>query len=360
MLHAFYADNKMTFLTFILMPVFFLLSCLYLFILAVIKLLYRFHILRSYRFKGCVISVGNITMGGSGKTPLVHYLADYLSRYRRVLILLRGYRRPKKPASVGKDTFYKFGDEASMLMDVFEGGRCQVIAERNRTRSLKSMEEKGFNGIVILDDGFQHWRVMRDFDIVVIDAAKPFGNRMVLPAGQLREDLGALKRADCICLSRCNEVSPDKLADLKDYLLQKAESAIFIETIHQNIALKSLKNTDLVELEYLKGKKVCLFCGIANPYSFLASVERLGAQVVEKRFFSDHHEYSKEEARCLVRMCMDAKASVLITTEKDAQRLAGFFAGTDTGIEVFALKIAIKVIEGEEVLHERLNALCAV
>ncbi len=352
----FYADNKMTFLSFFLMPVLFPLSCLYRIILFIIKFLYRVHILKIYRPKSSVVSVGNVTLGGSGKTPFVAYLADYIGARRPVLVLLRGYKKPNARGFLGSDAFYKFGDEASMLMNSL-GHHCQVVADYDRLRQVKLLEAAGFKGVIILDDGFQHWKIERDFDIVVIDVTNPFGNKMVLPAGQLREGLGALERADCICLSRCDEAAPEKLEALNCFLSKKAPSAVFIKTIHQNVALRSLKTGDEIGLEHVKGKRVCLFCGIANPRSFVASVKRLGAQVAVSKFFPDHHEYDKNEAESLIKMCLDQRVSVLVTTDKDAQRLCGFFAHVEAGIDIFVLKIAIKIIEGQEVLYERINSL---
>lgn len=356
MMRVFYAENKMTLLSFLLMPVFLFLSCLYAFFLFVIKLFYQCHIFKSYRPQAHVVSVGNITMGGSGKTPLVAYLADYLSRYQDVAILLRGYKRPKSRKSLGSADYYSFGDEAGMLCQDL-GRRCKVLVGKDRVHNVQILEERGFRGMIILDDGFQHWRLERDFDIAVVDVTNPFGNKMLLPAGPLREALGALKRADCICLSRCDEVSPERLSGLCHFLSARVPDILMIKALHESRAVWSLKTREIFGLDIVRNKRVGLFCGIANPYSFLKSVERLGANVVMKKFFSDHHEYGGGDVASLLKSCSDLGISVMMTTEKDAQRLSGFFSKTQTGADVFVLKIAIKIIEGQEALHERLNTL---
>ncbi|MFH1691411.1 MAG: tetraacyldisaccharide 4'-kinase [Candidatus Omnitrophota bacterium] len=355
-MHAFYAENKMTLLSFFLMPVLLLASCLYAFFLFLIKLFYHLNIFKSYRPKAIVVSVGNITMGGSGKTPLVAYLADYLSDRHKVVILLRGYKKPKTFKSLGSDGYYSSGDEAGMLIQNL-GQRCKVVADKNRLRCVQVLEDQGFCGTFILDDGFQHWRLKRDFDLVVVDAANPFGNRMLLPAGPLRETLSALKRADCICLCRCNEIPSERLHDLCRLLSEKAPGTLIIKAIHESRRIWSLETREVFELDIVGNKRVGLFCGIANPHSFVKSAERLGASVVMKRFFPDHHEYSEVDMACLIKQCKDLNVSVLMTTEKDAQRLSGFFSKTQADVKIFVLKIAITIIEGQEALHERLDTL---
>lgn len=349
----------MTVLFFFLAPVLFPLSCVYVFFLWMIRFFYSRNIIKSYRPGACVVSVGNITLGGSGKTPLVAYLADYFSRHFHVAILLRGYMKPKTLQSLGSHDYYAFGDEASMLrQDLNEN--CRVISGKNRVESARLLDSEKSTGVIILDDGFQHWKLRRDLDIVIIDATNPFGNRLLLPAGPLREGLDSLKRADCFCLSRCDEIRPEELDRLGRFLRAKNPKALLVKAVHAPEALRHLKTNTLCALDVVKGRKIGLFCGIANPASFVRSMERLGADIIIKKFFADHHEYNRQEIESLMKLCKAYDISTMVTTEKDAQRLAGFFAQAEMGVDVLALRIKIKIIEGQEALYERLDSLRSI
>lgn len=341
------------------MPILFPLSCVYAFFLWMIGFFYSLNIIKGYRPRACVVSVGNVTLGGSGKTPLAAYLADYFSRRCRVAILLRGYMKPKARQSLGSDDYYAFGDEASMLrQDLNEN--CRVISGKNRVASARLLDSEKSAEVIILDDGFQHWKLQRDLDIVVIDATNPFGNSLLLPAGPLREGLDSLKRADCFCLSRCDEISTGELDRLGRFLRAKNPKALLVKAVHAPMALRHLKTNALCALDVVKGKRIGLFCGIANPASFVRSLKRLGAEIVIKKFFGDHYEYNRREIESLIKLCKAQHTSTMVTTEKDAQRLAGFFAKREMGVDVLALRIKIKIIEGQEALHERLDSLRSI
>lgn len=356
-LKRFYTENKITAAYIILWPFLFFLSGVYLGILWFVKSLYRLGFLKAYKPSVKVISVGNITLGGSGKTPLVEYCADtVLAQGHRVAIVMRGYRRPENDKGIGLKGYYDFGDEGSMLKKNFKG-KVLVEISRDRCRLVRRLEQNHSCDTVVLDDGFQHWALARDLDIVALDASNPFGNTRVLPLGHLREGLSSLKRADFFCLTHCDEVAEAELTKLESLLRRLNPDAGQARSIHAPQYLYNLRTDERISLDILKGAPAGLLCGIANPSSFQKSVERLGAVVQIKSFFEDHHEYRQDEIRHCQEACLRAHVGKLITTEKDAQRLGEFVKSNKLQVELIVLKISLKVIKGEEALRERLSSL---
>ncbi|HAJ57719.1 MAG TPA: tetraacyldisaccharide 4'-kinase [Candidatus Omnitrophica bacterium] len=356
-LKAVYTRNQLTATYFILWPVLFVFSFFYLLIIIFLKTLYQRHILASYRPNAKVISVGNITLGGSGKTPLVEYLALYLhARGRRTAVLLRGYKKPGHGPGIGFSDYYSLGDEACMLKLSLKENAV-VVSGKDRVRAAVGIDEEGRIDTIILDDGFQHWRLKRDLDVAVVDATNPFGNGCVLPLGPLRESIASLARAQVICLARANEVPPAAARKLEERLRKLNHAALFIKAIHEPEFIYDAVSGLRSALDHLKGKKVGLLCAIANPGSFLDAVERCGAEVVAKTFFDDHHEYSGRELSDVMRKSLDAGARAVVTTQKDIVKFAGWLCRQDAGIEVFVLKVSLKIVEGEEAFDERLHSL---
>ena len=198
-LKIFYTQGRHTALYIILFPLLFVLSCFYFLLVWLAAFLYTKGILKSYRSKGMVISVGNITLGGSGKTPLVEYLAHRLAgQGRRVCILLKGYKTPKENKAIGSADYYVYGDEASMLKENLKD-KAVVLTGNKRDELACEIDAGSLGDTILLDDGFQHWRLKRDWDMVVMDAPRPFGSRFLLPAGHLREGLSSLKKGSLFC-----------------------------------------------------------------------------------------------------------------------------------------------------------------
>ena len=356
-LEAFYAQKKVTKTYFVLFPLLFLLSGIYGLLLEILKFLYRAGILRSYRSSAKVISVGNITLGGSGKTPLVEYLADLLTRDgHRVAILLRGYKRPQQPSAGVSQDYYTNGDEGSMLKQNLKG-RATVLTGPDRVGLTRRLDEEGGFDTIILDDGFQHWKLKRDLDIVTIDATDPFGNGLLLPAGHLREEVSSLARADIFCLTRCDEATEEKCRKLKSRLTNINPRSSVVIAIHAPENLYQLGTEKEAGLDALRGDQVCVLCGIANPCSFLTSVQKLGARVAMKSFFQDHHPYREHEIIDIAKKCIDARADKIVTTQKDAVRLAGLSCLKDLGVDIWVLRIGLKIIVGKEGLDGRLRSL---
>ncbi len=356
-LKTFYARGRFTAVYIFLFPALFILSIVYFGMIGLVKLMLSMGLLRSYRSSRRVISVGNITLGGTGKTPLVEYVARFLSQNgHKPAVLLRGYKKPKQATFSGSADFEVLGDEASMLKENLRG-LAEVLSGPDRVTNAKYVDREGDCDTIILDDGFQHWRLKRDLDIVTVDAANPFGNRLLLPAGHLREPITALKRAHVFCLTHADRVSKEDLKELQTLLLSIRPDALVIRALHEPDFLHDLKTGKTYGVEVLRDAKVGIFCGIGNPLSFVRTVEKNGARILLKRFFDDHEIFSKGALEDFAIQSHALGIEKILTTQKDAQRLAGLFRKSDPKVSILILRISLKIIEGKEALDERLRAL---
>ncbi len=357
-LRVFYTYNRLTLTYLLLWPVLLFFSFFYLLAVEIIKFLYRKNILVTYHAGIKVISIGNITLGGSGKTPLAEYLSLYFSaRGKKPAVLLKGYKRPKINAGIGTQAYYSLGDEAGMLESSLQD-KAVVVSNSNRTEAVRQLQESGCCGVVILDDGFQHWRLHRDMDIVVIDATNPFGNGCILPLGPLREGINSLKRAQIICLSRINEAPSKDIRMLEARLKRINPSALLIKAVHEPEFIYDAVSGERSALDDLRGRKVSLLCAIANPGSFLKLVDDCQAEVVSKNFYDDHHQYSQDELVSVVRTSLDKGAEFIVTTQKDIVRFRSWLDREKPGIRVYVLRVFLKIAEGETDFDQRLYSLC--
>jgi len=313
----------------------------------VVRLLVFIYHLRPHRLNCKVISVGNITLGGTGKTSLVAFIAGYLRQQgHKVAILSRGYKK--------KVTSYdNIGDEPSMLRMNLKD--VPVIADANRVRGAqKAVRDHGVD-TVILDDGFQQWRIRKDLEIVTIDANCPFGNRNLLPRGILREPLSSLKRADFFILTKTNLRPPSN--QLKDFLGQINPKAPIIESIHRPLGFCRLdKPNHLLDTAILQDKTVTLFSGIGDPDSFENLIKGLGIKIGVSLKFSDHHNYTPEDLDSIIKNSKDKNIDTIITTEKDAARLYELRV-TSYELRVLFLRIELKITRDEEKFHSGLLGL---
>ncbi len=290
----------------------------------------------TFRSSRKVISVGNITVGGVGKTPFVVYLARLLERKgKRAVIVTRGYM-PKESAFVQSD-------EVLMLKEILL--QTPVLVGKDRAENMTRAEVEHPEGAFILDDGFQHWKVARDLDIVLIDARAPFGNGRVLPAGILREPLSALRRADGFVLTHCDE-GENNVASLKSALSSMNPSAFVMGTVHAVTDVVDLVKKRTQPLSVLKDN-VLLCTAIARPDAFIASVKRLGADIRHQEIFLDHHAFTVDDATLLARRCREKGLKKVVVTHKDAVKLASFASCFD-GISMLVLNMEIKVLYGED------------
>ena len=298
-----------------------LLSHPYAFILMLRAACYRLGILRSYRLPCPVISVGNITLGGTGKTPATAMIASYLiARGRRVAVLSRGYggsaEGELRIVSDGKDLILgpeEAGDEPYLLARKVPGLMVVIGADRYRAGLLALRELKP--DVFILDDGFQHLRLKRDLNLLLLDCARPYGNDRVLPAGFLREPKNALRRADLFLFTRCGEGSAP---------VSPVPGKPACRSSHRLGGFRPLQGGELRPFSELKGMRAMAFAGIADPGSFFDTLQGEGAPLVTTLAFSDHICYGVDEIAAICRLKEASRSTCLLTTEKDAVKLAPF------------------------------------
>jgi tetraacyldisaccharide 4'-kinase len=286
--------------------------------------LYRRGIRKAHDVGAPVISVGNLTTGGTGKTPLVELLALRMARDgRRVCVLTRGYSRKTTGRVLVSDNeviladVNDAGDEPLLLAESLRG-RAAVVCDKNRVAAAQWAIGNLGSQIFILDDAFQHQQIQRTVNILVIDATNAFGNGKLLPAGILREPRTELRRADCIVITRADE-SGD-LEQLRGQIEEIAGSKpIFTSSIRLSDVSSPDQNSaaDVIEREL----PVAAFCGIGNPNSFFDLVRREGFDLVFNRTFRDHHSYTQSDINQLVRDASARGAQALVTTTKDAVKL---------------------------------------
>ncbi|MFH1245581.1 MAG: tetraacyldisaccharide 4'-kinase [Candidatus Omnitrophota bacterium] len=315
----------------------------FLYILSIFAFLYGFSVklllfcynigwLKSYKSRCRVISVGNITWGGTGKTPLVEAVAEFFkSQGKRPVILIRGYGR----------------DEACMLQQKLAG--IPVLAGKNRVRTAQLAEHKYNADTLILDDGFQHWPLKRDSDIVLVDAHCPFGSRQLIPRGILREPLSALARAEIFVLTKTDFAVSDKaLENLKNELRIYNHNAPIYEAAHSPCFLRKIDSEEKIDLGAIKKQKVALLAGIADPLYFQNTLGALEAEISLQFHFADHYQYKVEDIKKIEASCLNARITRVITTEKDAVKLSPILNNTDWKVEFLVLLIKLRIKEEGE------------
>lgn len=309
----------------------------------------------SYKAAVPVVSIGNITMGGTGKTPLVDYVVKYYTeRGLKPAILSRGYKRSTTGVQMVSDgrkillESHESGDECAMLAQN-NPGTIVVVAEKRKEGAdfiARHFPEK-LPDVIVLDDGFQHRQLYRNLDIVVINSSIPFFNDRLIPAGRLREPLKNLDRADLLVLSKITD--PEQAAMLQKNLRPTGKPLV-------QTALRSGKPLQFAGPDAPQPKKVIALAGIGQPRSFLESLRGSGIEVGSKAFFSDHADFPTNRMKSLVEEALDNNLSI-ITTEKDYYRLHSNRPLLETLSQVpcFYLPIKVKVIEGKELLEEMLD-----
>lgn len=323
-----------------------LLSVFYALAVRLRHMLYRLGVVRQQNLALKVISVGNITLGGTGKTPTVIQIAGLLLRNQRhPVVISRGYGRKDESGIV------VVSDGGKVLVDAETGGdepvligsvlpEVPVVVGSDRYQAAVFAQQKFNIDTVVLDDGFQHLRLKRDLDIVLVDAADPFGNGKLFPAGILREPLTALKRAQVVLIT--GEDRAADLGELKGIIGRNTKARIF--TSRQDPAdIIDIMTGDTRPLAALRGTTVLAFSGIARPASFAAFLRTLGADIRAVIAYPDHHAYKKSDLTALFQRAADENVSMMITTEKDAVRLKQL---NPDGI--WALRLELKVVENSE------------
>jgi tetraacyldisaccharide 4'-kinase len=303
---------------------------------------YAVGILPTTRLQAPVISVGNLTMGGTGKTPMTIALGkQLLDAGHRVAILSRGYKGDHGGGpllvSDGQNihaTANEAGDEALVIARNLP--QALVAVARKRAQAGAWLEKHFGVDVHLLDDGFQHLQLHRDLNLLVVDATNPFGGGLP-PRGRLREPLDAIRRADAVILSRTEvDNNYDELIEG----IRRYKPDIPCLPAHQRlVTLRRLGQEGDFPLEVLSGVAVIAFAGIGNPSQFLTTLKQAGIQVTQSFSFPDHHDYRAQDCQRLVRECENLDVNALITTEKDAEKLSAAEFGQR---EVFAAKLAFE------------------
>ena len=360
------------------------LSWIYRVIILLRLWLFRNRILRE-RHLGCmVVSIGNITVGGTGKTPVVEMFAKALNKGgRKVAILTRGYKseRPPTPSlwqrvrgqfgriflgrkivpppprivSDGTSTVplldsLKAGDEPFMLAQNLQG--VAIVVDKNRVNGGRhALREFGVDTL-LLDDGLQYLRLRHRLDIVLVDKQSPFGNERMLPRGFLREPPRSLRRASYIFITKCDGSSNEELINR---IRRYNRTAEIIECHHRPLHLTHLITRERLPLEYLLGKDIATISGIAKPESFEGGLEKLGANLRFSRHYADHHRFTEEEMNDFILKADDRGVDFIVTTEKDSVRFPNL---PHLLLPVYFLRVEIEILTGQESWESCVERIC--
>ena len=344
------------------------ISCIFAAIVALRYFLYRVGLKRRHPLGIQVISIGNVTAGGTGKTPVTEIFARTLAAEgRKVAILSRGYRRKEAPwwqrlftdvispplvVSDGKHVLLDSatgGDEPYMLASNLPG--VAVVVDRDRVKAGRYAIKRLGCDTIILDDGFQYQKLKHSIEVVLVDSTNPFGNGNMLPRGILREPVRHLKRADIIFLTKCRGDVSAVVQEIRKY----NKTAEIVECTHAPKSLKDVWSREEFPLTWLEGKTTCTLSGIASPKGFENSLRHLGAKVVWCERYADHHSYDSSEILYALNRTADMGADALVTTEKDAVRFPRF---ETSPVRCLYLRIAIEILRGRESFQDIINRIC--
>lgn len=338
------------------------------------RFLYNVRILRDSTLGVQVIAIGNLTVGGTGKTPVVEKFARELQdQGRHVAILSRGYRSKPPPLSrrlMNKLLFREdrtppriVSDGKSLLLDSETAGDepymlasnlkdVVVLVDKDRVKSGRYAIEKFGCDTLLLDDGFQYWKLRgRRRDIVLIDCQQPFGNERMLPRGTLREPPSHLARASTIFITK----SDGKTDALRKRIAEHNHTAPVIECIHHPLYFEDVFTGERMGIEFLNGKRVASLSGIAQPESFEKSLVSIGAELVYSKRFADHHRFTQQEVINAINRSKKRQAQLIITTQKDAVR----FPKIDRrDIPILFMRVEIKILKGAKDFQDCVRQIC--
>ena len=326
------------------------------------------------RLNSIVISIGNITLGGTGKTPFVEYIARYLKQEgHSVAILTRGYSRgsrgrrvlncsassaseesnsahpvtsnpghpesangaPRQLSNSGLEIHREFGDEPLMLARALD---VPIIIDKDRFAGGQWAERETGSRVMILDDAYQHLALARDLNILLLDATDPFGGFEMAPFGRLREPLYGLKRADAVIVTRAHRAFDQ--GQVLTVLKLFCDTKVPVMYFHSVLArFRHLATGEVYEAREFAGWNAALLCGIGNPHAFADDVLQIGINIVSESFFVDHHYFTQEEVDQVNRAAGEAQAHAILVTEKDAVRMEGLRFGD---IPVYAAQLEIQ------------------
>ena len=336
--------------------------------------LWRNRIFRDHTLGCQVISIGNLTVGGTGKTPVVETFARALQQAgRRVAILSRGYKSTPRPfwqRFVSKVTFQTdqvppkvVSDGHGLLLDVEQAGdepymlasnlkNVVVLVDKDRVKAGRYAIQRFGCDTLLLDDGFQYLALKSRLDICLVDRNNPFGNHHLLPRGTLREPISNLKRARYIFITKCGQFGTDKL---RKAIRRYNDRAEIIECAHQPLYIQDVFTGEQLPLSTLQNLDIAALSGIAAPESFEDGLRKLGANVVYRRSYADHHRYTQQEILNMINRSLRRGAKAILTTEKDAVRYPKI---DRRDIPVYFLRVEIRIITGAHDFDDAVARIC--
>jgi tetraacyldisaccharide 4'-kinase len=338
------------------------------------RFLYDMRLLRDSTLGIQVIAIGNVTVGGTGKTPVVEKFARELKNQgRTVAILSRGYRSkpPPLPKRMWNTILFRgdstpprvVSDGKSLLLDSETAGDepymlasnlkdVVVLVDKNRVKSGRYAIEHFGCDTLLLDDGFQYWKLAgRRHDVVLIDCQQPFGNEHLLPRGTLREPVSHLSRATTIFITK----SDGNTAELRKRITRYNSTAGIIECVHHPLYFEDVFTGERHGLEYLKNKRIASLSGIAQPESFEQSLVKGGGELVYSKRFADHHRFTQQEILNAINRSKKRQADAIITTQKDAVR----FPKIDRrDLPILFMRVEIKILNGAEDFQDCVRKIC--
>lgn len=340
----------------VLIPLSFLWSCFY----GLRRFLFSYKLLESHAFQVPIISVGNLTFGGTGKTPFILWLASQYERSgRKVVVLSRGYK------SELEDSFgvlesqrrlgfnpEKYGDEAVLMARKLNS--TVIIVGKKRADNLNFFFHRYRPDVVILDDGHQHLRIQRELDIVLFDATLPLEKLQVAPLGHMRESFAALQTGSVIIISKADQVSREKINLLKGKITPHISSdACIVEMTYRPKGFYNSHYSRVFDSSELRGKKVIALAAIGSPKFFFESLRSLGLSVIDEVTFADHHSFDEDDLEIILEKAKKESAYI-ITTEKDMVKLRRIVECR----EIYYLDIEIEFLSNEKNLSETLSRVC--
>ena len=336
--------------------------------------LYRKRLIRERQLGCLVISIGNLTVGGTGKTPVVEKFAQALQAGgRRVAILSRGYKSKKPPLL--KRLSNRFGSEQEFVPRIVSDGKellldsrtagdepymlasnlknVVVLVDRDRVKSgLYAIEKMGCDTL-LLDDGLQYIRLKHRLDVVLVDSQAPFGNEHLLPRGTLREPPPNLRRASYILITKC--VPGVDNSALIERIRRYNRTAEIVECRHGPQYLQHVYNGERLPLGFLDGRYIGCLSAIAQPDSFEDGLRKLGAKIELSRHFADHHRFSEKEIAGFIRRCVNRDVDAILTTEKDCVRFPKI---KDMELPIYFLRVEIDILNGHDSWQQCVDRFC--
>lgn len=335
------------------------LSWIYLGMVFLRKLLYKMNIVSVKKLSVPVVCIGNITAGGTGKTPAVIAVAQTcITLNKKPAVLTRGYGRTSRNTVIVSDgnslvsSYPESGDEPAMIAQELP---VPIAVDSNRYRGGNRLIQEFHPDIILMDDGFQHYALHRDINIVTINCLDPWGGGRYLPAGLLREPREALAGADFVILTHSDLITPERLVNLTREIQRYTPSAHILESRHVPLQLVHYADSCTRELSYLTERNAVIVSGIGNGKSFVDMIKKLGAAVIKTYSFPDHHQFTLNELKKIFSFARE-RNGIIVTTAKDAVRIPPEFLRLD---DIYKLTISLTITKGKKLLTGALQKLTA-